>query len=292
MALQLYKKHLQRIGLAMVILTSLFFIVNLAVYLFDISSIKVTRTELITEFIDIITGITILLAARSKNFRFIEILPTLLLTILSDALSIRNGGGLDAIANTKLPFVALAVYTFYQINHVQLQMDRILKGKMSVLDLRIGSRDELFDPLVISPHPEVNSSILHAVDNFLSTAKVLGPISVQLHCREQISDALWDTFTECFRLHYEDEERRVRNYLDSRYSRIISLAIISIFSLMLWSSFGGDNSSTGTVWVVFGNLAAFSLWQTGSTHFERNDAYQDLAKIRIAGSSELRLLRS
>ena len=41
------------------------------------------------------------------------------------------------------------------------------------------------------------------------------------------------------------------------------------------------------VWEIIGNFAAFGLWQIGYTHYERNEAYDELLAVHIAKYARL-----
>jgi hypothetical protein len=43
-------------------------------------------------------------------------------------------------------------------------------------------------------------------------------------------------------------------------------------------------------WIVFSNFAAFSLWQVGSTYFERAQAFEELTQASIVGESRIMFL--
>lgn len=91
---------------------------------------------------------------------------------------------------------------------------------------------------------------------------------------------------EALRTHYEDEELKVNIFLEQRFGRALGLIIISITALQLVKYYSGGQS-TAIVWTIIGNFAAFSLWQIGSTFFERSEASRRLLKIWTAKNAQL-----
>ena len=66
----------------------------------------------------------------------------------------------------------------------------------------------------------------------------------------------------------------------------MGLILASITALQIVIFFSGRNISA-IVWTIVSNFAAFSLWQIGSTFFERTEARRTLLKIEIAKNAEI-----
>ena len=63
-------------------------------------------------------------------------------------------------------------------------------------------------------------------------------------------------------------------------------AIISIIAVSVWIDFS-PAADEGVTWTILSNFAAFSLWQIGSTHFERSEGYAELLRASIAKQAKL-----
>jgi len=94
---------------------------------------------------------------------------------------------------------------------------------------------------------------------------------------------------EVFTTHYEDEVRRVNGYLESRYRRAVMLVIVSLIAVTLWTRIF-LSSTTSVVCAILSNFAGFSLWQIGTTYFERSDGYKSLLRMMIAREAKLSFL--
>ena len=124
------------------------------------------------------------------------------------------------------------------------------------------------------------------VDRFLSTAKEARPLSITVRCPSEVSEPMRATMQEVFQMYYEDEEQHVNGYLERRYIRVMALVIISIIAVSVWIDFS-PAADEGVTWTILSNFAAFSLWQIGSTHFERSEGYAELLRASIAKQAKL-----
>ena len=120
----------------------------------------------------------------------------------------------------------------------------------------------------------------------VETSKESRPLEITVHCPRESSEALQTTMREVFQMHYEDEERRINGYLERRYVRVMALVIISIVLVSAWINFSPSDDE-GVTWTILSNFAAFSLWQIGSTYFERSDGYGELLRAQIAKQAKL-----
>ena len=196
---------------------------------------------------------------------------------------------IDSLADVMSLLMLIILYTLYRTRHAEQRWQRIRGRKPVVLDLRVPSAAGLFNPIVLGPHLELNTALAAAVDRFLSTSGTAAPLTVCIHTAEAVSLPLQETMREVFQSHYEDEERRIGHYLTSRFSRGIVLVLLSVGALTVWERYMRQYSSS-TLWQVLGNFAAFSLWQIGTTYFERSEALRDLMQMLIAKNAEIRFM--
>jgi hypothetical protein len=64
------------------------------------------------------------------------------------------------------------------------------------------------------------------------------------------------------------------------------LVTVSVFAIGLIKQISTFNEEM-IVWEIIGNFAAFGLWQIGYTHYERNEAYEELLNLQIARYAKL-----
>ena len=281
--MSIYYKHLRRIGILTIVLNILqvVFMLGTCIWYPDTFTPAARICALLEGVLGIAMGVIALLLNRNTIRVKYTILPSAVILIATGVLLYLENRDPDSLIDFCLLLLFLSVYLQYQLFTRDRRMDRVNKGKPLTLDLRISGIGELFNPIVMSPHLEMNQGILDAVDRFLETAACNAPLNLCIHSSSRISVPLQDTMDEVFRAHYEDEEQRVNRFLESRYTRSIALIIISTGALRILSFIPGAVSG-GIILEILGNLAAFSLWQIGSTYFERNAALGELIRIRIA----------
>ena len=107
-----------------------------------------------------------------------------------------------------------------------------------------------------------------------------------LLCSKPVTENLRDMMREVLRMHYEEEEDSIVKVLESRYRRIMSLIIVSVFVIGIIRQ-TSVISEEMVVWEIVINFAAFGLWQIGYTHYERNEAYDELLTVHIAQYASL-----
>ena len=290
--MKLYRSHLKPLALALAILSLLIIAAGLPLMRFfpgrspGISPLYILARCVLGLLSAAVAWFT---ACRNRHYRTAFILSAALLAAAVTLTILFGGNKLDDLTDIMTLMMLLLAYTLLRANQSERRWKRILARKGTVLDLKIGSRDDLFNPIVLAPHLEINGAVVDAVDHYLATAGKNAPLTLCLHCAERISVPLQETLREVYRSHYEDEERRVSSYLKSRYSRGIFLLLLSIGALTVWERFMRQYS-TSTLWQVLGNFAAFSLWQIGNTYFERSEALGSLAQILIAKHAEIQFL--
>ena len=150
-----------------------------------------------------------------------------------------------------------------------------------MLDLKLTDVRQWFNPIEIGPKLELNQEISSVVNRFLETSKEPKPLEITVCRPTEVSAPMQATMQEVLQMYYEDEERRVNSYLESRYTRVMALVIISILAITVWISFSSSDDESVT-WTILSNFAAFSLWQIASTYFERSKGYGELLRAQIA----------
>ena len=125
-----------------------------------------------------------------------------------------------------------------------------------------------------------------AIDAFVGTLTVSAPLTICFHCPQAISPVIQDTFIESIGLHYQDQMRHVERFMENRFIRYIVLIIFSITALRVITLLP-DKAEQSIMWVVFSNFAAFSLWQIGSTYYERAEAFEKLTQLTIIKESKM-----
>ena len=280
----IYQKYLHRLGLilAAISLMSMFLLLCIWRVIPNILAKYHVSTLLTALLIPFSVGIlSYVYAQREKGRKALLVLFGF--SILAEGfLLIRLGGrSVDALIDPFLFIMGLCFYLLALSSRRSMRWSRILQQSPRTLDLRISGKNELFDPLVMAPHLEVNSAIITAVDHFLETEEASAPLHLTIHSAEPVSNTLQELMIEGFREHYADDEKQVNRFLEERFTRSIALITIGVIILSILKYIGGETSSS-TVWIIVSNYAAFSLWQVGSTYFERASVMPRLARIFIA----------
>lgn len=193
---------------------------------------------------------------------------------------------IDGLINVTLVLMLLQLYTLYQLRRDDRLWQRIYREETDVLDLKITGSQQWFNAMRIGPTLALSEEVSSLVDRFLATAKAQKPLEITIQCAEPISEPLQNIMQEVFATHYEDEVRRVNGYLESRYRRAVMLVIVSLVLVTVWTRFLLD--STGSViCTILSNFAGFSLWQIGTTYFERSDGYKSLLRMMIAKEAKI-----
>ena len=78
-----------------------------------------------------------------------------------------------------------------------------------ILDIRVSESGQLFNPLVVDPHLEINSDIAEAVDHFVGTPEGKWLRSSYIwYCGSLSQNLFGRPRSRAFREHFRDEERR------------------------------------------------------------------------------------
>lgn len=279
-----YQRHLQRLGLLVTSLILFNIIVTSLLLIRQGTFISTLRhpAVFIRPVIGMVTGMIIYFSAKNVWLRKKGFVVVLILTILYTVMTY-VGQHLQVSLDISLILMILSAVTFFEIDRNERAWKKVLRNDALTLDIRIAARSELFDPVVMMPHLEVNEKIISAIDRLLNTSADAAPLKLNIHSSEKVSDSLKNTFTECLRMHYRDERKQIVRFLENRYNRILGLLILSVLALIIWTSFSpAEDAGDKVLWQILGNFAAFSLWQIGSTHFERSEAYLNLMRLTTA----------
>lgn len=186
----------------------------------------------------------------------------------------------DTIVNAGMMIIGFSTVSIHQYYREQMQWKRVQLCSPQTLDLRVSGPSQLFHPLVIGPHLEINQEIVDAVEHFVSALRELTPLEVYFYSASTVSDHLQETAIEAYREHFMDEERRVLRNLRSRTRRSTILFCVSMTIIFVWSHYDAV-AGQSVIWTVLGNMGGFFLWEIGNTHFRHTDDYIELERIMI-----------
>ena len=194
----------------------------------------------------------------------------------------RSNGIIDITMLT----MVLLTYTFSQTDRDLKKWKGVQSRPLAVLDLRLIHREDFFDPIQLGPGMTINQDYASVINRYIASMKIPSPLQINLFCAERIPENVRDMMGEVLKMHYEVEESHLEKELEKRYSRIMHLTAVSIFviGLVRQTSLLTDEM---VVWEIIGNFAAFGLWQIGYTHYERNEAYDELLAVHIAKYARL-----
>ena len=291
--MSIYQKNLRRLGLLVIVAAILDLILELSFYklLSAERQIQSQAGICFKNSLGLLTGaLACYLYYQNRHSR--RIVRVMLLCVVLELVSIllSTQGSMakrvDSLINTTLILSALTVYTALQLERSERSWRRIVNSKPSVLDLKLNDNRQWFNPIEIGPKLELDSGISAVVDRFLSTSKDARPLEITVRCPSEVSEPMQASMREVFQMYYEDEERHINSYLERRYIRVMALVIISIIAVSVWINFSPSNDE-GVTWTILSNFAAFSLWQIGSTYFERSEGYGELLRAQIAKQAKL-----
>ena len=297
-AMSIYQKNLRRLGLLLMGVSILDVILELTLYKYLLSSTVTFRRQILTQLgICLKDGIGLLIGMSAyylfyhrEQSKWIVKVQIALMLVAVPAILISTSGRatnrIDSLINATVILMAMVVYTALQLERSERNWQRISDNHSSMLDLKLPDIHQWFNSIEIGPKLELSQDISSVVDRFLETSRESRPLEITVHCPRESSEALQTTMQEVFQMHYEDEERRINSYLERRYIRVMALVIISIVLVSAWINFSPSDDE-GVTWTILSNFAAFSLWQIGSTYFERSDGYGELLRVQIAKQSRL-----
>ena len=297
--MSIYHNTLRWIGTALIIISVIEMVLLLAIAVIPMKDPEIQREikdiNIILAFleitIDMSAGLLLRLLYRKDRrirmlFHLENIIFLMMVALMAFASADRQTISFQATP-TLLTFIA--IYTILQMTRNEKNWRRICDSPPVELDLKLDDTGKWFDPLVIGPHLELNTNVSDSVDRYLVTQRRPRPLMIVLHGLGEVSEPMQETMRDIFREHYEDETRHVSHYLERRYLRLIILLCVSIVALETWIKMNGPRH-VNTVETVLSNLAAFSLWQVGSTFIERTQAYEEQLRMTIARIAEIRFM--
>lgn len=297
--MSIYHKTLRWIGTALIAIATIELALLLVIFIVPMKDPEIQREikdiNIILAFleitIDMSAGLLLRLQYRKDRrirmlFHLENIIFLMMVALMAFASADRQTISFQATP-TLLTFIA--IYTILQMTRNEKNWRRICDSPPVELDLKLDDTGKWFDPLVIGPHLELNTNVSDSVDRYLVTQRRPRPLMIVLHGLGEVSEPMQETMRDIFREHYEDETRRVSHYLERRYLRLIILLGVSIVALETWIKMNGPRH-VNTVETVLSNLAAFSLWQVGSTFIERTEAYEEQLRMTIARIAEIRFM--
>ena len=241
--------------------------------------------------IGVTAGLVALFFFLKKSHYTLGTLMLLVLCIAEAAVIILSmtgsvGRRTNGIIDITMLLMILLTYTLSQTNRDLKHWNSLKTREPALLDLRLTNQEDFFEKIQIGPKMAINPEYATVITRYISSMRIPSPLQINLFCTDQISESMRDTMREVLQMHFEAEEDAIVKILEKRYHRIMLLVSISVFviGLIKQSSMFSDEM---IVWEIIGNFAAFGLWQIGYTHYERNEAYDDLLNIHIAKYAKL-----
>lgn len=163
--------------------------------------------------------------------------------------------------------------------------NKSLEEHQLTLNLR---KEELFDPYIVLPHPEINPKVYTAVDQFVQRYGG-NSLKITIMCG-LLNPSLEEVFRESYLNHYDDEYQKTQQYLNRRYIRVVILLLISIASFFAGSFLSSHLTRLEFVAGIVMEVSIFCLWEIGYTHFDRSDATIRKKMILRAKNAEIEFL--
>ena len=129
---------------------------------------------------------------------------------------------------TVLAMILLA-YTISQTDRDLKHWNSIQSRNAATLDLRLKDPKDFFDPIQVGPKMAINQEYASTIRRYISAMRVPAPLRIHLLCSEPVAENVQDMMREVLRMHYEEEEDSIVKVLESRYRRIMSLIMVSVF---------------------------------------------------------------
>lgn len=144
--------------------------------------------------------------------------------------------------------------------------------KSVTLTLKVPS-GELFDPMIIQPHNEINGKIFSQIDRITRRGYLNTNLTIAIFT-DRTSPLIREKFIELFIEHYEDDLRTVRNALNRRYLQIFVFILLSIINIAVWNQLKGK-----ILLGVLQNIWAFMIWKIGDTFLEGVQKWHNYRRI-------------
>lgn len=158
------------------------------------------------------------------------------------------------------------------------------RKKAMKLTLKIRG-DEMFDPMVIAPHNEINERIFAQIDRFTRRGKLSSNLSIAIYTDIALP-VIQEKFRELFVEHYEDDLKTARDALRTRYLLIIVFILLSITNIAFWYRLREK-----VMLNVFQNIWAFMLWKIGDTFIDGINKWRNYRRIENIKRAEIHFYR-
>lgn len=195
----------------------------------------------------------------------------------------------DNFVSLGLMVLGFSIISLHQFYREEKHWSIVCSRNALSLDMRISVPSQLFDPLIVGPHLEINTDIADAVERFVVSMKEMAPLELCIYCGGSVSMPMQETAIEAFREHFSDEERRLIRVLRSRNRRSMILFIIAMTIMFTWTPFNNSIGSS-VLWTILGNMGGFFLWEIGNTHFRHAEDYLELEHIMICKEADITFL--
>ena len=152
------------------------------------------------------------------------------------------------------------------------------------LTLKIRS-DEMFDPMIIAPHNEINDSVFAHIDRFTQRTKLGSSLSIAIYT-DNTSPIIQEKFRELFVEHYDDDLKTARNSLNTRYILTFLFILLSAINIAFWNHLRGK-----VMLNLFQNIWAFMLWKIGDTFIDGVNKWRNYKRIESIKRAEIHFYR-
>ena len=157
---------------------------------------------------------------------------------------------------------------------------------MAELVLKV-PKSEMFDPIVVAPHNELNQDLYNAVRRYVDKY-MDDELSITIYT--DTSAPIEEKFREIFKEHYEDEFKAVKRRLRRNYLRIVLLTALSVTILTMWM-FMERKFANNVALVMLGNFGAYYVWEIGNTNFDMIQNRGDYQKLRQIMSAKIEFMK-
>ena len=296
--MSLYYRNLKKIGICMILVSigNLVYELLLQPYLIGIRSGYASQIPLpwgiwTKNIIGVLAGVTALLFYRKKkNYRTGTIILFLLCAAEAGTIILSMSGTIgkrtNGLIDITMLMMVLLTYTISQTDRDLKRWMHVSRRDPVMLDLLLQNSADFFDPIQIGPKMAINKIYASAIKRYIASVKNTAPLQINLYCRQPVSVSLQEMMREVLSMHYDVEEGRIVKVLEKKYRQIMLLISVSIFAMGIVRQFMLMDDEL-MIWDIIGNFAAFGLWQIGYTHYERNEAYDELLLIHVARNSTL-----
>lgn len=280
-----YNKNLWILAGLNLFMVALRLIINLMGYMpMILYRLKLSQVRSITM---LVMSALLILVAKKKIRLIYSVILAYALMIFYGWLVFRNYQiSYDKAVNIGLLIMAFSTITIHQSYRERNDWDVVIAREAHTLDLHISDPGQLFHPMVIGPHLEINPEISSVVERFVGAMKELSPIEVYIYTSKDVSLHMQETAVEAFREHFEDENRRLNRVLKNRTRRSLILFCIAL-SIILFYSYYDDIAGRSILWTVLGNMGGFFLWEIGNTYFRHIDDYVELEHALICRDAKI-----